>query len=61
MVLLLIESGAAINVLDANHGTHLDAVVFVWRLSQDDEGKAAALMEIITILKAHGGKTAGDL
>ena len=61
MVSLLIESGAAINILDANHATPLDAVVYAWRLSQDDEGKAKHLMEIITILKANGGKHADDL
>ena len=61
MVSLLIEAGAPINVLDANHGTPLDAVVFVWRLSQNDEGKAKRLMEIITILKANGGKHADEL
>ena len=61
MVSLLIESGAPINVLDANHSTPLDAVVFVWKLSQDDEEKAKHLMEIITILKANGGKHADDL
>ncbi len=61
MVSLLIEDGAPINVLDANHGTPLDSVVFVWRLSQDDEEKAKHLMEIITILKANGGKHADEL
>ena len=61
MVSLLIESGAPINVLDANHSTPLDAVVFVWKLSQDDEEKAKHLMEIITILKSNGGKHADDL
>ena len=58
---LLIESGAAINILDANHATPLDAVVYAWRLSQDVEEKAKHLMEIITILKANGGKHADDL
>jgi len=61
MVSLLIEYGAPINALDANHNTPLDSVVFVWRLSQDDEEKAKHLMEIITILKANGGKPADDL
>jgi ankyrin repeat protein len=61
MVSLLIEYGAPINVLDANHNTPLDSVVFVWRLSQDDEEKATHFMEIITILKANGGKPAQDL
>ena len=61
MVSLLIESGAPINALDANHSTPLDAAAFVWRLSHDNEVKAKPLMEIITILKANGGKTADDL
>jgi len=61
MVSLLIEAGASINILDANHATPLDAAVFVWRLSIDDEKKARHLMEIITILKANGGKHADDL
>ena len=61
VVTLLIESGAPINVLDANHSTPLDAVVFVWKLSQDYEEKAKHLMDIITILKANGGKHADDL
>ena len=61
MVSLLIESGSPINVLDANHSTPLDAVVFVWKLRQDDEEKAKHLMEIITILKANGGKHADEL
>ena len=61
MVLLLIEAGASINVLDANHATPLDAAAFVWRLSQDEEETARHLWEIITILKANGGKHADDL
>jgi len=61
MVSLLIESGAPMNELDANHGTPLDAVVFIWKLSQDDEERAKHLMEIITIIKANGGKPAQDL
>ena len=61
MVSLLIEYGAPINVLDANHSTPLDAVVYIWRLSQDDEDDAKHFMEIITILKANGGKPADDL
>ena len=35
MVSLLIKSGAAINVLDDNHGTPVDAAAFAWRLSHD--------------------------
>ncbi len=61
MVTLLIKAGAPINTLDGNHATPVDSVVYVWRLSQDDEGKAKHLMEIITILKANGGKPADDL
>jgi ankyrin repeat protein len=61
MVSLLIEAGASINILDGNHATPLDAAVFAWRLSHDDEETANRLMEIITILKANGGKHADDL
>jgi len=61
MVSLLIEYGAPINALDANHSTPLDGAVFVWRLSQDDEEKAKHLMEIMRILKANGGKHADEL
>ena len=61
MVSLLIEAGASINVLDANHGTPLDAATFAWRASQDNAAWAKNLMEIITILKANGGKPADDL
>ena len=61
VVLLLIEAGAAINVLDANHGTPVDAAAFAWRLSHDYEEKAKPLMEILTILKANGGKHADEL
>ena len=61
IVSLLIESGAAINVLDANHGTPVDAAAFAWRLSHDYQEKAKPLMEILTILKANGGKHADDL
>ena len=61
MVSLLIEAGAAINVLDANHGTPVDAAAFAWRLSHDYEEKAKPLMEILTILKANGGKHADEL
>ena len=61
MVLLLIGSGAPINVLDANLGTPVDAAAFAWRLSHDYEEKAKPLMEILTILKANGGKHADEL
>ena len=61
MVSLLIKSGAAINVLDANHGTPVDAAAFAWRLSHDYQEKAKPLMEILTILKANGGKHADEL
>ena len=61
MVALLIDAGAPTNVVDANHFTPLDSVVFAWRDSQDNEDWAKHLMEIITILKANGGKTADDL
>ena len=36
VVSLLIEAGAPINVLDAIHGTPLDAATFVWRARQDN-------------------------
>ena len=61
MVSLLINAGAPINILDSNHATPLDAAVYVWRLSQDDKGKANHIMGIIDILKAHGGKPADEL
>ena len=61
MTTLLIDSGAPINMLDSNHATPLDAAVFVWRLSQDDERKADYLMEMIEMLKNHGGKPADEL
>ena len=61
VVSLLIEAGAPINALDANHGTPLDAATFAWRASQDNAAWAKNLMEIITILKANGGKHADDL
>ena len=61
MTTLLIDSGAPINMLDSNHATPLDAAVFVWRLSQDDERKANHLMEIIRVLKDHEGKPADEL
>ena len=61
MVSLLINAGAPVNMLDSNHATPLDAAVYVWRLSQDDNGKANNIMGIIDILKAHGGKPADEL
>ena len=61
VVSLLIGAGASINVLDANHGTPLDAATFAWRASQDNAAWAKNLMEIITIIKAKGGKSARDL
>jgi hypothetical protein len=61
MVSLLINAGAPINMLNSNHATPLDAAFYVWRLSQDDKGKANHIMGIIDILKAHGGKPADEL
>ena len=61
MVSLLINAGAPIDILDSNHGTPLDAAVYVWRFSQDDKGKASHFMEIIEILKAQGGESADEL
>lgn len=61
MVLLLIESGATMNVVDANRLTPLDAADFAWVLSRDDKEKARVYTDIITILKANGGKSARDL
>ena len=61
MVSLLINAGAPMNALDNTHSTPLDAAVYVWKLSQDDDGKASYFMEIIQILKAHGGKHADEL
>ena len=61
MVLLLIKSGAAMNVVDANRATPLDAADFAWELSRADKEKARIHMDIITILKSNGGKSARDL
>ena len=61
MVSLLIEAGASINALDGNYGTPLDAAIFAWRASQDNAAWAKNLMEIITIIKAKGGKPADEL
>ena len=61
MVSLLIQFGAPINVLDANSNTPLDAAVYVWKVSKDDEEKANHMKEIINILKSNGGKPADDL
>ena len=61
VVSLLIEAGAPINAIDANYGTPLDAAAFAWRASQDNAAWAKNLMEIITILKANGGKPGDEL
>lgn len=61
MVSLLIQSAPPMNVLDADDGTPLDAAVYVWRISRDDEKKANHMKEIINILKSNGGKPADDL
>ena len=61
MVLLLIKSGAAMNVVDANRATPLDAADFAWELSRADKEKERIHMNIITILKSNGGKSARDL
>ena len=61
MVSLLIEAGAPINAIDANQYTPLDAAGIAWRARQDNAAWAKNLMEIITILKANGGKPADDL
>ena len=61
VVSLLIEAGAPINAIDANHGTPLDAAAFAWRARQDDAAWAKNIMEIMTILKANGGKHADEL
>mgnify|MGYP000857488806 CR=1 FL=1 len=39
----------------------LDAATFAWRASQDNAAWAKNLMEIITIIKAKGGKPADEL
>ena len=61
VVSLLIEAGAPINAIDANQYTPLDAAGIAWRASQDNAAWAKNLMEIITILKANGGKPADEL
>ena len=40
--------------------TPLDAAGIAWRASQDNAAWAKNLMEIMTIIKANGGKHAGD-
>ena len=61
MVSLLIEAGAPINAIDANQYTPLDGAGIAWRASQDNAAWAKNLMEIMTILKANGGKHADEL
>jgi len=61
MVSLLIESGAPINVLDANGLTPRDSGFFSWSLSQDDEGKTGLYREIMTIIEDNGGLSALEL
>ena len=61
VVSLLIEAGAPINAIDANQYTPLDAAGIAWRASQDNAAWAKNLMEIMTILKANGGKHADEL
>ena len=61
VVSLLIEAGAPINAIDANQYTPLDAASIAWRASQDNAAWAKNLMEIMTILKANGGKHADEL
>ena len=61
VVSLLIEAGAPINAIDANQYTPLDAAGIAWRARQDNAAWAKNLMEIITILKANGGKPADEL
>ena len=61
VVSLLIEAGAPINAIDANQYTPLDAAGMAWRASQDNAAWAKNLMEIMTILKANGGKHADEL
>ena len=58
---LLIEAGAPINAIDANLYTPLDAAGFAWRARQDNAASAKNLMEIMTIIKADGGKHAVEL
>ena len=60
MVLLLIESRASINALDANNFTPIDSAWLVWSLSRDDEEKAR-LEEIMAVIKDNGGVSARDL
>ena len=61
VVSLLIEAGAPINAIDANQYTPLDAAGIAWRARQDNVASAKNLMEIMTILKANGGKHADEL
>ena len=61
MIPLLIAWGAPINKLDNNHATPVDAAVFAWRHSQDNEDWAENMMNTINILKSYGGKPADEL
>ena len=61
VVSLLIKAGAAINAIDANQYTPLDAAGIAWRVRQNNAAWVKNQMEIMTILKANGGKHADEL
>jgi ankyrin repeat protein len=55
----LIRAGAPINILDANDSTPLDAVNFMWLISESDNRRLAE--PIISFIKDNGGKPATEL
>lgn len=55
----LIQAGAPINMLDANDGTPLDAINFIWFISESDKRRLAE--PIISFIKDNGGKSAREL
>jgi ankyrin repeat protein len=61
MIPLLVQSGALINVIDANKATPLDAAVFSRMMNLADENIRKQADQTIAILKDHGGKSAKDL
>tara|TARA_Y100000590_G_scaffold469326_1_gene656217 strand:+ start:41602 stop:42126 length:525 start_codon:yes stop_codon:yes gene_type:complete len=61
MVILLIESGAAINLVDANQFTPLDSAIFSELSNRSDKELSDTLNKIIAILKKNGGVTTGEL
>ncbi|MQG15485.1 MAG: hypothetical protein FI698_01555 [SAR202 cluster bacterium] len=61
MVVLLIDSGADINLVDANQFTPLDSAVLSELSNRNNKELSDTLNKIIAILKKKGGITAGEL